>query len=75
LTRLLQMQDISLIFITEEVNEWLRPIISRVRRGREYPLIVSIRAKRGKKPRADHLADLVKRTVGVEIKIGQEAAK
>jgi len=75
LTRLLQMQDISLIFITEEVNEWLRPIISRVRRGREYPLIVSIPAKRGKKPRTDQLADLVKRTVGVEIKIGQEAAK
>nr|MDO8133212.1 V-type ATP synthase subunit F [Candidatus Njordarchaeum guaymaensis] len=75
LTKLLQAQDISLIFVTEEINEWLRPIIGRVRRGREYPLIVSILGKRGKKPRADQLAELVKRTVGVEIKIGQGFTK
>jgi len=72
LTRLLQNQDISLVFVTEEVNMWLRPILSRVRRGREYPLITSIPSKGGKKPTVDQLADLVKKTVGIEIKIGHE---
>lgn len=72
LTRLLQNQDISLVFVTEEVNIWLRPILGRIRRGREYPLIISIPGKGGKKPTVDQLADLVKKTVGIEIKIGQE---
>jgi vacuolar-type H+-ATPase subunit F/Vma7 len=74
LTKLLQDQDISLILVTEEVNDWLGSILSRVRRGREYPLIVSIPGKGGKKPGIDQLADLVKKTVGIEIKIGQETA-
>ena len=72
LIELLQNQEISIIFITEEVSEWLKPTLTRFRRGREYPLIVSIAGKQGKEPQADRLADLVRRTIGVEIKIGQE---
>jgi len=72
LTRLLQNQEISLVFVTEEVSTWLTPILGRVRRGREYPLIISIPGKGGRKPTVDQLADLVKKTVGIEIKIGQE---
>lgn len=72
LTRLLQNQEISLVFVTEEVSIWLTPILGRVRRGREYPLIISILGKGGRKPTVDQLADLVKKTVGIEIKIGQE---
>ena len=72
LDQLLQNKEISLIFITEDVNEWLRPIINRIKRSREYPLITSISGKRGKKPSTDQLSDLVKKTVGIEIKIGKE---
>lgn len=75
LDQLLQNQEISLIFITEEVNEWLRSIIIRIKRSREYPLITSISGKRGKKPSTDQLADLVKKTVGIEIKIEKEDSK
>jgi vacuolar-type H+-ATPase subunit F/Vma7 len=75
LDQLSQNQEISLIFITEEVNEWLRPIIIRIKRSREYPLITSISGKRGKKPSTDQLADLVKKTVGIEIKIEKEDSK
>ena len=72
LTKLMQMQDISLIFMTQEINDWLKPHLSRVKKGKEYPLIISILGKKGKKLGTDYLADLVKKTVGVEIKIGQE---
>ena len=72
LTRLMQMQDISLIFMTQEINDWLKPHLSRVKKGKEYPLIISILGKKGKKLGTDYLADLVKKTVGIEIKIGQE---
>src|SRR4030043_586205 len=72
LDKLLQNQEISLIFITEDVNEWLRPIINRIKRSKKYPLITSIAGKRSKMPSTDQLADLIKKTVGIEIKIGKE---
>ncbi|MEE9458699.1 MAG: V-type ATP synthase subunit F [Candidatus Bathyarchaeia archaeon] len=56
LDQLLQNQEISLIFITEDVNEWLRPIINRIKRSREYPLITSIAGKRGKMPSTDQFS-------------------
>ena len=74
LTKLLRDHEISLILVTEEVNDWLGSVLSKVRSSREYPLIVSIPGKGGKKPQTDQLADLVKKTVGIEIKIGQEVA-
>ncbi len=69
LTKLLSNEDVSLIIVTEEVNDWLKPLLSRARKAKEYPLIISVLGKGGKKPRVDQLAELVKRTVGVEIKI------
>ncbi|MBS7622075.1 hypothetical protein KEJ39_00135 [Candidatus Bathyarchaeota archaeon] len=73
LTRLLQNQDVSLIFVTEEVNVWLEPVIKSLRKSREYPLIITILGKGGREPSLDQLAELVKKTVGIEIKIGKEA--
>jgi vacuolar-type H+-ATPase subunit F/Vma7 len=72
LMRLLQNKDVSLIFITEEVNGWLEPILKNLR-SREYPLIISILGKGGREPSLDQLAELIKKTVGVEMKIGKEA--
>jgi len=36
---------------------------------KEYPLVVSIPTKKGPKSSTDTLAQLVKRTVGVELKV------
>jgi len=63
-------QEISLIMVTEQVFDWIQSWLARMKREKEYPLVVSIPGKRGEKPKADALAELIKRTVGVEIKVG-----
>ena len=67
---LLANQEISLIMVTEQVFDWVQSRLARMKREKEYPLVVSISGKRGEKPKADALAELIKRTVGVEIKVG-----
>jgi len=58
---------ISLVMVTEPVFEWLLPIIERTKK--EFPLVVSIPGKSGSKTQADALAQLIKRTVGIDIKM------
>ncbi len=60
-------ETISLVMVTEPVFEWIRPVLERTRK--EFPLVVSIPAKGGPEARADMLAQLIKRTVGIELKI------
>jgi vacuolar-type H+-ATPase subunit F/Vma7 len=60
-------EEISLIMVTEPIYEWIRPILERTKK--EFPLVVSIPAKGGPKTQADALAQLIKRTVGIEIKV------
>jgi vacuolar-type H+-ATPase subunit F/Vma7 len=67
LTQYLSDSSISLIMVTEPVMEWIQPLLARHRR--EYPLVVSIPTKKGPKVSVDTLAQLVKRTVGVELKV------
>jgi vacuolar-type H+-ATPase subunit F/Vma7 len=67
LTQYLSDSSISLIMVTEPVMEWIQPLLARHRR--EYPLVVSIPTKKGPKSAVDTLAQLVKRTVGVELKV------
>ena len=59
--------SISLILVTEPVMEWVQPLMAK--HGKEYPLVVSIPTKKGPKSSTDTLAQLVKRTVGVELKV------
>jgi vacuolar-type H+-ATPase subunit F/Vma7 len=59
-------ETISLIMVTEPVMEWIQPILERTKK--EFPLVVSIPAKGGPKAQADALAELIKRTVGIELK-------
>lgn len=66
LTRLLSDPSVSLIIVTEPVMEWIQPMLSKHRR--EYPLVVSIPTKKGPRGDVDTLAQLVKRTVGIELK-------
>jgi vacuolar-type H+-ATPase subunit F/Vma7 len=60
-------QAISLVMVTEPVFEWIRPLMERSKK--EFPLIVAIPAKGGSKAEVDALAQLIKRTVGIELKI------
>jgi vacuolar-type H+-ATPase subunit F/Vma7 len=53
--------------VTEPIYEWIRPILERTKK--EFPLVVSIPARGGSKIQADALAQLIKRTVGIEIKV------
>jgi len=63
-------QEISVIMVTEQVFDWIQSRLAKMRREKEYPLVVSIPGKRGEKPKVDALAELIRRTVGVEIKVG-----
>jgi len=67
LTQYLSDSSISLIMVTEPVMDWIQPLLARHRR--EYPLVVSIPTKKGPKSTVDTLAQLVKRTVGVELNV------
>ena len=58
---------ISLVMVTEPVFEWIRPLVERSKK--EFPLVVSIPAKGGSKAEVDTLAQLIKRTVGIDIKV------
>lgn len=60
-------EAISLIMVTEPVFEWIQPMLERTRK--EFPLVVSIPAKGGPKAQADVLAQLIKRTVGIELRM------
>lgn len=60
-------EAISLIMVTEPVFEWIQPLLERTRK--EFPLVVSIPGKGGPKAQADVLAQLIKRTVGIELRM------
>jgi vacuolar-type H+-ATPase subunit F/Vma7 len=61
-------ETISLVMVTEPVFEWIRPLVERSKK--EFPLVVSIPAKGGSKAEVDTLAQLIKRTVGIDLKVG-----
>jgi vacuolar-type H+-ATPase subunit F/Vma7 len=65
--RIYSDETISLIMVTEPVMEWIQPILERSKK--EFPLVVSIPSKGGSKAQADVLAQLIKRTVGIELKM------
>jgi vacuolar-type H+-ATPase subunit F/Vma7 len=60
-------EEISLIMVTEPVMQWIQPILERTKK--EFPLVVSIPARGGPKAQADVLAQLIKRTVGIDLKV------
>lgn len=60
-------ETISLIMVTEPVFEWIKPVLERTKK--EFPLVVSIPAKGRAKSQTDVLAQLIKRTVGIELKM------
>jgi vacuolar-type H+-ATPase subunit F/Vma7 len=67
LIQFLSDNSISLVLVTEPVMEWVQPTLAK--HHKEYPLVVSIPTKKGPSATIDTLAQLVKRTVGVELKV------
>lgn len=65
--RLHSDEAISLIMVTESVYGWIQPVLERTKK--EFPLVVSIPGKGGAKAQADVLVQLIKRTVGIELKV------
>ncbi|TMI27415.1 hypothetical protein E6H36_03660 [Candidatus Bathyarchaeota archaeon] len=63
-------QTVSLVIVTDTVFDWIKDKIGRGKKEIELPLVVSIPTRKaGGKPQVDLLADLIKRTVGVEIRV------
>ena len=63
-------QLVSLVIVTEPVFDWIKDRLGRSKKEIELPLVVSIPTKKGGgKPQVDLLADLIRRTVGVEIRV------
>lgn len=62
-------QLVSLVIVTEPVFDWIKDRLGKSKKEIELPLVVSIPTRKGGKPQTDLLADLIKRTVGVEIRV------
>ena len=63
-------QTVSLVIVTDTVFNWIKDKVGRGKKEIELPLVVSIPTRKaGGKPQVDLLADLIKRTVGVEIRV------
>jgi len=65
--RLYSDETMSLIMVAESLYGWIQPVLERTKK--EFPLVVSIPEKEGSKAQADALAQLIKRTVGIELKV------
>jgi len=65
--RLHSDESISLIMVTDPIYPWILPVLERNRK--EFPLVVSIPTREGPKAQVDALSDLIKRTVGIELKM------
>ena len=63
-------QLVSLVIATEPVFDWIKDRLGKSKKEIELPLVVSIPTRKGgSKAQVDQLADLIKRTVGVEIRV------
>lgn len=62
-------QLVSLVIVTEPVFDWIKDRLGKSKKEIELPLVVSIPTRKGGTPQTDLLADLIKRTVGVEIRV------
>jgi V/A-type H+/Na+-transporting ATPase subunit F len=63
-------QTVSLVIVTDTVFDWIKDKVGHGKKEIELPLVVSISTRKaGGKPQVDLLADLIKRTVGVEIRV------
>ncbi len=63
--------DFAAIITTERIADEIQATVEKITKEREYPLIIAIPDKQGAITRkVEPLAQLIKRTIGVEIKVG-----
>jgi len=62
---ILKDSSISLIIVTDQIFNWLRPMLPRMATAEEFPIIVAVPGMKGKKPKTDLLADLIETTVEI----------
>jgi V/A-type H+/Na+-transporting ATPase subunit F len=62
---------VSLVIVTDPVFDWIKDHVGKGKKEIELPLVVSVPTRKGGsgRPQVDLLADLIKRTVGVEIRV------
>jgi len=71
LKELLKDENIGLIIISEKIADEIREDIEMLTEGRFTPIVVEIPDKRGPiEKKVDPIKELVKKAVGVEIKLG-----
>ncbi|WP_309492850.1 V-type ATP synthase subunit F [Candidatus Hecatella orcuttiae] len=69
LRKLAGEKEVAVIIVTEKIAEEIKPVIEEVGK-RVYPTVITIPGKEGPIPgKVPSVMDLVKRTVGVEIKL------
>lgn len=71
LASVLDMEEVSIVVITEPIAEWprVKPIVEEASR-RVHPTLITIPGREGPAPgKRPAIMDLVKRTIGIEIKI------
>jgi vacuolar-type H+-ATPase subunit F/Vma7 len=67
--KLAENKDVAVIVVTERIAEAIQPVIDEVSR-RVYPTVLTVPGKEGPIPgKVSPIMSLVKKTIGVEIKI------
>ncbi|HZD12209.1 MAG TPA: V-type ATP synthase subunit F, partial [Candidatus Binatus sp.] len=67
-----KQNTVSLVIVTDKVFDWIKDRVDRGKKEIELPLVVSVPTRKGGtggRPQVDLLAELIKRTVGVEIRV------
>ena len=63
--------EIVVVVLTERLAKELSPVIEKITELSEYPLILTIPDKKGPiEQGVDPMVQLIKRTIGVEVKVG-----
>src|SRR3989442_14512575 len=59
----------SLVIVTDTVFDWIKDKVGQGKKEIELPLVLSIPTRRGGKSPVDFLAYLIKRALGVEVRV------
>ncbi len=67
---LIKKEDIGIVITTERILDKIRQQVAELLEGKNFPLIVEVPDKDGKiEKKVDPINELIKRAIGVEIKV------
>jgi len=64
-----QMQNVGVVIITEKLADQIRAFIERLTESADLPILIEVPDKTGPKGGPDPIQALIKKAVGIEIKI------